>query len=137
MNKAHDAPSSMLELEYGVSTSAYALDGFLDLGPLVKNSLSCPSLHEARWLVLIFELCVLSVVHITTWESYTDLQATASTYGHRYWKARDPVRSPLVKPVIGGLVVGSVTTSEYPLLYVFDFWQMPIKLAFLIILATC
>ena len=33
--------------------------------------------------------------------------------------ARDPVRSPLVKPVIGGLVVGSVTTSEYPLLYVF------------------
>ena len=40
-------------------------------------------------------------------------------YGHRYRKARDPVRSPLVKPVIGGLVVGSVTTSEYPLLYVF------------------
>ena len=41
------------------------------------------------------------------------------TYGHRHRRTRDPVRSPLVKPVIGGLVVGSVTTSEYPLLYVF------------------
>ena len=49
------------------------------------------------------------------------LATSSSTYGHRYMKARDPVRSPLVKHVIGGLVVGSVTTSEYPLLYVLSF----------------
>ncbi|KAF2176281.1 hypothetical protein K469DRAFT_607773, partial [Zopfia rhizophila CBS 207.26] len=30
-----------------------------------------------------------------------------------------PVRSPLNKPLTGGLVVRWVTTSEYPLLYVF------------------
>ncbi|KAH7151122.1 hypothetical protein DER46DRAFT_650294 [Fusarium sp. MPI-SDFR-AT-0072] len=30
-------------------------------------------------------------------------------------KIRDPVRSPIVKPVRGGSVVGSVTTSESPL----------------------
>ncbi|KAF1992744.1 hypothetical protein P154DRAFT_452103, partial [Amniculicola lignicola CBS 123094] len=32
-----------------------------------------------------------------------------------------PVRSPIFKPVTGGLVVRWVTTSEYPLLYVFVF----------------
>ncbi|KAL2756869.1 hypothetical protein ACRALDRAFT_208783, partial [Sodiomyces alcalophilus JCM 7366] len=36
------------------------------------------------------------------------------TYDHTHWKARDPVRSPIDKPVRAGLVVGSVTTSEYP-----------------------
>ena len=41
-----------------------------------------------------------------------------STYDHTYQKIRDPVRSPIVKLVRGGLVVGSVTTSESPLLYV-------------------
>ena len=41
------------------------------------------------------------------------------TYDHTIWKARDPVRSPLVKPDRAGLVVGSVTTSESPVLYVF------------------
>ena len=50
---------------------------------------------------------------------YCSLVHSFSTYGHRHRRTRDPVRSPLVKPVIGGLVVGSVTTSEYPLLYVF------------------
>ena len=42
----------------------------------------------------------------------------ASTYDHTQWKARDPVRSPLDKPLRAGLVVGSVTTSESPVLYV-------------------
>ena len=41
------------------------------------------------------------------------------TYGHRYWKTRDPVRSPIDKPIIARLVVGSVTTSESLVLYVF------------------
>jgi hypothetical protein len=42
----------------------------------------------------------------------------SSTYDHTHRRIRDPVRSPIVKPVRGGLVVGSVTTSESPLLYV-------------------
>ena len=50
---------------------------------------------------------------------YMSIGNKSSTYDHTYWKIRDPVRSPRVKPVRGGLVVGSVTTSEYPLLYVF------------------
>jgi hypothetical protein len=33
-----------------------------------------------------------------------------------------PVRSAILKPHAGVLVVGSVTTSESALLYVFDFW---------------
>jgi hypothetical protein len=43
------------------------------------------------------------------------------TYDHRLKKTGHPVRSAIHKLEIGGLVVGSVTTSEYPLLYVFDF----------------
>jgi hypothetical protein len=43
------------------------------------------------------------------------------TYDHRHQRTRDPVRSPLVKLVTGRLVVGSVTTSEHRLLYVFAF----------------
>ena len=43
----------------------------------------------------------------------------SSTYDHRLKKIGHPVRSAIHKLEIGGLVVGSVTTSEYPLLYVF------------------
>ena len=43
------------------------------------------------------------------------------TYDHRFKRTGHPVRSAVLKLEIGGLVVGSVTTSEYPLLYVFDF----------------
>jgi hypothetical protein len=41
------------------------------------------------------------------------------TYDHRLKKIGHPVRSARHKLEIGGLVVGWVTTSEYPLLYVF------------------
>ncbi len=67
----------------------------------------------------------VSIYHIPTQPRpsipsiYTNASGLSSTYDHTYWKARDPVRSPLVKPVRAGLVVGSVTTSEYPVLYVF------------------
>ena len=47
------------------------------------------------------------------------LSASASTYDHRTLKTRLPVRSALFKQRTGGLVVRWVTTSEYPLLYVF------------------
>ncbi|KAI1762884.1 hypothetical protein GGR53DRAFT_499987 [Hypoxylon sp. FL1150] len=37
------------------------------------------------------------------------------------WKARDPVRSPIDKPDTAAVVVGSVTTSEFVVLYVLFF----------------
>ena len=47
------------------------------------------------------------------------VEARADTYDHRTLKTRLPVRSALFKQRTGGLVVRWVTTSEYPLLYVF------------------
>jgi hypothetical protein len=51
--------------------------------------------------------------------SYIHRDDKSTTYGHRLWRTGHPVRSAIHKPQIGGLVVGSVTTSEYLLLYVF------------------
>jgi hypothetical protein len=42
-----------------------------------------------------------------------------NTYDHRVWKTGLPVRSAVLKPHAGWLVVGWVTTSESQLLYVF------------------
>jgi hypothetical protein len=50
------------------------------------------------------------------------LENKNSTYDHRTLKTRLPVRSALFKQRTGGLVVRWVTTSEYPLLYVFAFF---------------
>ena len=44
-----------------------------------------------------------------------------STYDHRIWRMRGPVRSPIAKPDTARLVVGSVTTSESLVLYVLHF----------------
>jgi hypothetical protein len=57
----------------------------------------------------------------------TQIFAHPFTYDHRTLKTRLPVRSALFKQRTGGLVVRWVTTSEYPLLYVFGFlfFQMP------------
>ena len=43
------------------------------------------------------------------------------TYDHRVWRTGLPVRSAVLKPHAGQLVVGWVTTSESWLLYVFVF----------------
>jgi hypothetical protein len=43
------------------------------------------------------------------------------TYDHRVWRTGLPVRSAVLKPHAGRLVVGWVTTSESLLLYVFVF----------------
>ena len=51
------------------------------------------------------------------------LQHHSSTYDHRHWKTRDPVRSPLDKPATARLVVGWVTTSESLVLYVFALFE--------------
>jgi hypothetical protein len=45
-----------------------------------------------------------------------------TTYGHRLKNTRHPVRSAIDKLQIEQLVVGSVTTSESCLLYVFEFF---------------
>lgn len=47
----------------------------------------------------------------------------SSTYDHRVWKTGLPVRSAVLKPHAGWLVVGWVTTSESRLLYVFLFFS--------------
>ena len=47
------------------------------------------------------------------------------TYDHRVWKTGLPVRSAVLKPHAGRLVVGWVTTSEHRLLYVFVFLFAP------------
>jgi uncharacterized membrane protein HdeD (DUF308 family) len=61
--------------------------------------------------------------------------SNTSTYDHRNLDLAHPVRSGVLNQVTGGLVVRWVTTSEYPLLYVFAFllavstiifaWAMP------------
>ena len=48
-------------------------------------------------------------------------QLSLSTYDHRVWRTGLPVRSAVLKPHAGRLVVGWVTTSESRLLYVFLF----------------
>ena len=50
---------------------------------------------------------------------YCAIADRSFTYDHRTLKTRLPVRSALFKQRTGGLVVRWVTTSEYPLLYVF------------------
>ncbi|KAF2624869.1 hypothetical protein BU25DRAFT_474344 [Macroventuria anomochaeta] len=52
---------------------------------------------------------------------YSIKKDISSTYDHRMLEPRLPVRSALFKQCTGGLVVRWVTTSEYPLLYVFFF----------------
>jgi hypothetical protein len=48
------------------------------------------------------------------------IEFSTSTFDHRTLRTRLPVRSALFKQRTGGLVVRWVTTSEYPLLNVFD-----------------
>ena len=51
---------------------------------------------------------------------YLSKNTLPSTYDHRIMKIRLPVRLAIYKHDTGGLVVRWVTTSESPLLYVFD-----------------
>ncbi|KAJ5294997.1 hypothetical protein N7508_009818 [Penicillium antarcticum] len=59
------------------------------------------------------------------WRSPIQLLLSASqsgTYDHRVWRTGLPVRSAVLKPHAGKLVVRWVTTSESLLLYVFIFF---------------
>ena len=53
------------------------------------------------------------------WYLYILFCHVISTYDHREWRTGLPVRSAVLKPLAGWLVVGWVTTSESQLLYVF------------------
>ena len=56
-------------------------------------------------------------------KSYTNpFNAITSTYDHRVWRTGLPVRSAVLKPHAGKLVVRWVTTSESLLLYVLTFF---------------
>jgi hypothetical protein len=57
---------------------------------------------------------------------------TPTTKTHR--KVRDPVHSPLAKLKSAGPVVGSVTTRESPVLYVFDSFVVVLLLLLLLLL---
>ena len=48
-----------------------------------------------------------------------EFKGSPSTYDHRVWRTGLPVRSAVLKPHAGKLVVRWVTTSESLLLYVF------------------
>ena len=56
----------------------------------------------------------------------------AVTYDHRLKRKGHPVRSAILKLQIGRLVVGWVTTSEYPLLYVFCLFNFTFLHAYLV-----
>jgi hypothetical protein len=62
---------------------------------------------------------------------YTTQNDMTNTYDHRTLKTRLPVRSALFKQRTGGLVVRWVTTSEYPLLYVFFLYETPRSIGFI------
>jgi hypothetical protein len=60
------------------------------------------------------------------------VRVMAFAIDHRTWKTGLPVRSAVLKPCAGRLVVGWVTTSEYLLLIVFDFFGPSSNLATLL-----
>jgi hypothetical protein len=62
-----------------------------------------------------------NLLYRTHYHMYS-IKQRAFTYDHRLRRTGDPVRSRILKPQIGRLVVGWVTTSEYLLLYVFYFF---------------
>jgi hypothetical protein len=70
--------------------------------------------HESQTRSLMW----LADIGEPTSQNISRTATTAGTYDHRYWRTRDPVRSPIDKPVIAELVVGWVTTSESSVLYV-------------------
>ncbi|KUM56598.1 hypothetical protein ACN42_g10609 [Penicillium freii] len=66
-------------------------------------------------MFVIFSLTPLS----NSFHSITLSHTYLGTYDHRVWKTGLPVRSAVLKPHAGELVVGWVTTSESSLLYVY------------------
>ena len=67
--------------------------------------------------MLTLDMCMTC----SDWNIY-GVNTNSFTYDHRTLRTELPVRSAVLKQGTGGLVVRWVTTSESPLLYVFDFF---------------
>ena len=65
---------------------------------------------------------VTSTLHTQYNKFISAINTSALAIDHRTKKIGLPVRSAILKLRAGWLVVGWVTTSESPLLIVFDFW---------------
>jgi hypothetical protein len=74
---------------------------------------------DALWRRSAAAATIKNYLGATSMNIYRRLNGQSFTYDHRTLKTRLPVRSALFKQRTGGLVVRWVTTSEYPLLYVF------------------
>jgi hypothetical protein len=57
-------------------------------------------------------------LHLHDCNTSVRIAAVSAMYDHRYWKTRDPVRSPIDKPVTARPVLGWVTTGESLVLYI-------------------
>ena len=78
--------------------------------------------------IIACQLDALSMPSPVTSNIY-EINRICVTYDHRLRRTEDPVRSPFHKPQIGRVVVGSVTTSEFLLLYVFFFFALQLYAA--------
>ncbi|KAJ5520794.1 L-lysine 2-3-aminomutase [Penicillium fimorum] len=63
-----------------------------------------------------YNLECLTLLDLTRATSKSPIDCKTITYDHRVWKTGLPVRSAVLKPHAGELVVGWVTTSESSLL---------------------
>ena len=94
----------------------------------VYNTPSHPRSRDHKAALTQFSPC-LSLLYsaFSATEALTTLSEEYNdTYDHRVWKTGLPVRSAVLKPHAGELVVGWVTTSESSLLYVL-FIFLPFK----------
>ncbi|OJJ80659.1 hypothetical protein ASPGLDRAFT_1501371 [Aspergillus glaucus CBS 516.65] len=119
---------------------AYHLHGFININLNISRPLrfQVSKKHRADQLAVFLIVCndpesgICSGVPSSAWLVERATRCTnpgsphiicfsykASTYDHRVWRTGLPVRSAVLKPHAGRLVVGWVTTSESRLLYVF------------------
>ncbi|KOS46506.1 hypothetical protein ACN38_g2513 [Penicillium nordicum] len=79
---------------------------------------------RATWVILTLILTLSLALFPSNYTQFCVIilfYTKTNTYDHRVWKIGLPVRSAVLKPHAGELVVGWVTTSESSLLYVFVF----------------
>ena len=81
------------------------------------------TISKTKWgLVQQYSKLFLFPIFLSSLHSIILSYVRTTTYDHRVWKTGLPVRSAVLKPHAGELVVGWVTTSESSLLYVFVFF---------------
>jgi Di-sulfide bridge nucleocytoplasmic transport domain len=109
-------PNSVKRAKLSAHTFAEILNSFVEpisLKTMVGDCLSHPSRAARRVCNILYRLAVVAAID------------------HRTWNTGLPVRSDVLKPCAGQLVVGWVTTSEYWLLIVFVLFPVVAGTAFL------